>query len=142
MSIFRPSANVQGLLFSNKFQVVDEATVLIDHKYFNHPARRDYGKKVSSPRIIVREGEVGSIIQETSAEKTFIEVVAKEGEIQSHKGILMNFVVGYFDKDGKKIVAYRPQILTDENKNAQITLGEEGRKETISFSVVAQRKAL
>ena len=100
------------------------------------------GKKVSSPRIRVLEGEAGSITQETSTGKTFIEVVAKEGEIQNRKGILMIFTVGYIGKDGKRTIVYRPQILTEENKNAQITLGEEGGKETMSLSVVAQRKSL
>lgn len=100
------------------------------------------GKKVSSSRIIVREGEIGSITQETSTEKTFIEVVAKEGEVQNHKGIMMNFVVGYIDQDGKRTIVSRPQILTKENETAQITMGEENGKDTISLSVVAQRKSL
>lgn len=100
------------------------------------------GKKVSSPRIIVREGETGSITQETSNEKTFIEVVAKEGEIQNHKGIMMNFVVGYIGQDGKRTIVSKTQILTKENETAQITVGNDDGKETMSLSVVAQRKSL
>ncbi len=70
-------------------------------------------KKISSPRIIVREGETGKITQETSTEKTFIEVVAKEGEIQNHKGIMMNFVVGYIGQDGNRTIAKSNIIRID-----------------------------
>ncbi|MGZ3768544.1 MAG: hypothetical protein ACXVCP_02270 [Bdellovibrio sp.] len=99
------------------------------------------GKKVSSPRIIVLEGEAGSVTQETPTEKTFIEVVAKEGAIQNHKGILINFVVGYIGQDGKRNIVSKPQILAKENETAQVSVGENG-KETMSLSVVAQRKSL
>lgn len=100
------------------------------------------GKKVSSPRIVVREGETGSITQETAYEKTFIEVVAKEGSIQNNEGILMNFVVKYVGQGGKRTIVLKPQVLAKENKPAQITMGEEDGKETISLSILAQRKSL
>jgi len=47
------------------------------------------GKHVSSSRIIVKSGEMGSITQKTEPSDTanFIEVIASEGEIQNHKGI-------------------------------------------------------
>lgn len=95
------------------------------------------GKKASSPRIIVREGEIGSLTQGSSTENTLIEVVAKEIEIQNHKRIMMNFVVGYIGQDGKKTILSKPQILTKENETAQITVSDDNGKETMSLSVVA-----
>lgn len=100
------------------------------------------GKKVSTPRTIVREGQVGSVTEGNSAEQIFIEVVAKEGEIQNHKGIMMNFVVGKIGHDGQKTIMSRPQILTKENEAAQVALTETNGQEAILLSVVAQRKSL
>jgi len=99
------------------------------------------GKKVSSPRLIVVEGAKGSVTQDDGNGKTFIEVVATEGEFQHHKGILMNLVVGTIAKDGTKTILAKPQILAKENEPAQITVGEKD-KETLSLSVLASRKTL
>lgn len=96
------------------------------------------GKKVSSPRMIVQEGVAGTIEQETSTEKTFIEVVATEGTVKNNKGILMKFTVGYIEKDGTRTIVSKPQILAKENETAQITVGDNKGKD-LSLSVIAQR---
>lgn len=80
-------------------------------------------------KIRVKEGRVGSL----SNNGTDIEVVAQEGEIQGRKGILMNFVV----KKDNKILA-KPQILTDESKQGQMTVNDKSG-EILSLTVTANR---
>jgi len=99
------------------------------------------GKNVSSPRLMVLEGKKGSITQESSNEKTFIEVVAKEGWVENHKGIMLNFKVGYIGADGQKTIFANPQVLAKENEPAQITV-ENQNHEKLSLSVIATRKSL
>lgn len=99
------------------------------------------GKRVSSPRIIVKAGEKGTINQKTGTEESFIEVVATEGQVQNHKGIMMNFTVGYIGKNGERNIVSKPQILAKENEPALITVGEKDGTE-LSLSVVVKRKSL
>lgn len=99
------------------------------------------GKHISSPRVIVKAGETATITQKTDTEESFIEVVATEGSIQNHKGILMNFVVGVIGKNGERTIKAKPQVLAKENEAAQITVGENNGDE-VSLSVVANRKSL
>lgn len=99
------------------------------------------GKHVSSPRIIVKAGEKGTINQKTDTEESFIEVVATEGQVQNNKGIMMNFTVGYIGKNGERTIVSKPQILAKENEPALITVGEKDGTE-LSLSVVAKRKSL
>ena len=99
------------------------------------------GKHISSPRVIVKAGETATVTQKTDTEENFIEVVATEGSIQKHKGILMNFVVGVIGKNGERTIKAKPQVLAKENEPAQITVGEKNGEE-VSLSVVANRKAL
>ncbi|MBL7544088.1 MAG: hypothetical protein JNL11_09735 [Bdellovibrionaceae bacterium] len=98
-------------------------------------------RHVSSPRLIVKAGETAYINQKTDTEESFIEVVATEGSIQNHQGILMNFIVGVIDQNGQRVIKAKPQILASENEAAQITVGENNGDE-ISLSVVATRKSL
>lgn len=101
------------------------------------------GKHVSSPRVIVKEGEPATIAQKTGAEEQFIEVVATEGSVHSHKGILMKFTVGTIGKNGERIIVSKPQILAKEGESAKITESDTNTgKEHISLSVIAQRKTL
>ena len=55
----------------------------------------------------------------------------------------MKFVVGTISNNGKRTVLSKPEILVDENKAAQITIGEnEKAKPEIALTVIAQRKSL
>jgi hypothetical protein len=98
------------------------------------------GKHLSSPRVIVKEGEVATITQKTESEENFIEVTATENMVMHHRGIKMNFTVGTIAKDGKRIVASKPQVLVEENKPAQLMMN--GGSAQLSLSVVAQRKEM
>lgn len=99
------------------------------------------GKHVASPRIIIKAGELGTIIQKTDSEETFIEVVATEGEVQNHKSIMMKFTIGYIGKNGERTIVSKPKILAKENSPSQITVDEKSGAE-LSFSVIAKRKSL
>ncbi len=103
------------------------------------------GKNVSSPRVVVKAGEMASITQtsEKGEASSFIEVVVSEGEIKNHKGILIKFKVGSISKTGERTVLSEPQILAKENEPAKVTVSnKEGGIEQISLSVVAKRKTL
>jgi hypothetical protein len=99
------------------------------------------GKLVSSPQMIVKAGEQATITQKSGAEESFIEVIAKEGEIQGHKGILMNLVVGVIGQDGRRTIKAQPQILAKENEKAVVTVNQ-GQVGEVSLSVIATRKTL
>jgi ribosomal protein S4 len=99
------------------------------------------GKRVSSPRVYVKEGEIARVDEASPRSKSFIEVVASEGEIQNRKGILMNFTVGYFDKVGNKKIVSQPQVLAKENEIASIEVNNMNGKEKLKLSVLAQRKS-
>lgn len=99
-------------------------------------------KHVSSPRIIVKAGEMGSINQKNGTEdEHFIEVIATESSIKNKKGILMNFTIGTIGKNGERTILAKPQILAKENEPAQITIGEKNGSE-VSLSVTATGKTL
>lgn len=99
------------------------------------------GKKVSAPRIITRKGETTTITQRNKNGEYTIEVVANEGVVNKHKGILMKFKISRTEKDGTSTVLATPQILTDkENEKATVTTGNA--KEKVGLSVVVQRKNL
>lgn len=99
------------------------------------------GKHVSSPRVIVKAGEMATVNQKKDTQESFIEVIATEGKVQNNKGIMMNFTVGYIGKNGERIIVSKPQILAKENEPALITVGEKDGTE-LSLSVIAQRKSL
>lgn len=98
------------------------------------------GKHIASPRVFVKAGEMKTITQKTGNEESFIEVVATEGSIQDHKGILVNFAVGFISKNGERTIKAKPQLLAKENESTQITI-TENNGEVISLSVVAKRKS-
>lgn len=95
------------------------------------------GKEISSPTVVVTEGETAKITQRDDDGTTFWEIVARESE--SH--ILLSFKVGKIDRDGKQSVLSNPRILTMENEPAEMTIGEAGGAETLTLSVVAKRKS-
>jgi type II secretory pathway component GspD/PulD (secretin) len=100
------------------------------------------GKLVSSPRVIALAGEKASVTQrlEKSKNGTFIEVVATEDQGE-FKGILMKFVVGTIDRDGKKTILATPSIIATENEKAEVSVSDNGKQE-YALSVIASRKSL
>jgi type II secretory pathway component GspD/PulD (secretin) len=93
------------------------------------------GKEISSPSVVVKEGETAKITQRDNDGTTFWEVVANE----KREGILLNFTVGKIDKDGHQSVLSKPKILALENEPAEMTVGQSGNQ-ILTLSVVAKRK--
>ena len=95
------------------------------------------GQPEENPRIIVVEGEPGSITthDENEQDDTFIEVTAKPGQIKNKKGILLNLVVATFDAEGKKQILGTPQILTKDNGTATISVADKEGKESFTLEV-------
>jgi hypothetical protein len=86
------------------------------------------GKHISSPRIVVKEGEKETIIQESNGQKSFIEVIVKEDKAPNSKqAIFMTFVVGKIALDGSRTIVSQPQITSIPNEKAQITVGKGGQ---------------
>lgn len=100
------------------------------------------GKVISAPQINTKVGETSFITQKTDSEESFIEVTAIDGSILGNDGIMMTFVVGTIDKDGNRVITSKPQIFAKENTHSEVTVEQDGGKETLSLSVLAKRKSL
>jgi hypothetical protein len=101
------------------------------------------GQKISSPRIITKDGETATVVQENIKQKHFIELVATEQTTsKGQPAVLMNFIIGKELVDGSRTVIASPRILTKLNETAQVTVGESNDSESVSISVVAARTNL
>lgn len=100
------------------------------------------GHLISKPHLLVKEGEPGNLTHENRTAKNFVEVVAMENSTQDSQGILMNFVVGYIDQNGQRVIVSKPQIFAKENEPAHLRVGDDQGKENFTLSVVARRKSL
>jgi type II secretory pathway component HofQ len=101
------------------------------------------GKHVSSPRVVVNEGEPAIVTQDNGAKKLSIEVVATEGSIQNHQGIMMRFAISTIGENGERTVIARPQILAKEGEPAKITQSDsKSGSEQLSISVTAHKTTL
>lgn len=98
------------------------------------------GKTVSRSTLVIEEGKQGVVSQEQDNQKTTFEVVAKDGEFQGKKGILMNFNISHIEKDGSKTIKIKPTLLSQNGEPASITIGNG--KEEMLLKVTATRKAL
>jgi hypothetical protein len=70
-------------------------------------------------------------------------VVAHEDKAPNGKqAIFMKFVVGQIAGDGSKTILSQPQVISIPNEKAQITVGENGKPEAVSLSVIATKTTL
>lgn len=100
------------------------------------------GDHLSSPKVVVKEGETATVTQQTFDGKNYFDVVAKEGEMMGHKGILMEFRVGQVNKDGSKTIISRPKVLAKEGEEASISVAEDDGKKVLFLKVTANRAKL
>ena len=98
------------------------------------------GKHVSSPIVRTKAGETATVTQSLGDSQTFMDIIATEGEIQGHSGILLDVVIGNIEPNGSRKVLSRPKLLVKENEEASI----EQRSETnaMQLKVVAHRTTL
>ncbi len=96
------------------------------------------GKQVSTKNIQVTEGKVNVINDNTFGNNTYIEVLAKEGEVKTNKGILLRFKIGHINEDKSKTIVSRPIVLAKSGKEASILVSEDG-EDSVALKVVATR---
>ncbi len=98
------------------------------------------GKKVSSPRMIVKEGEKGSITSKNETEENFIDVVATKAK---NNGIMLKFKVGYVGKNGERKIVGEPAIIAREGEPAKIEMSQSPNTPAeLSLSVTAKKVAM
>lgn len=101
------------------------------------------GQVVSSPKIHTLDGESTTVTQKNEYNvETFVEVTATEGQggIKDNKAILMKFKIGTIENGERKVLA-EPQIMTIENKKAEISITNlKEDKAHVSLSVIAERE--
>jgi type II secretory pathway component GspD/PulD (secretin) len=90
------------------------------------------------PQVIVKEGETGSITENSGKEERFVDIVATEHTMKNKKGVLMKFVVGTIGTNGQRTIVATPQVFTLENNKATIT--SEGTDKKVMTLVVTPRK--
>ena len=98
------------------------------------------GKLVSSPRLIVKSGEMATISQKNKVDENFVEVETNDENVNDKKLISMKFTLGRINENGERIILARPHILAQENESVEITVAEKGNPEKLSLSVTATRK--
>jgi hypothetical protein len=91
------------------------------------------GKKASSGKVQVKEGESAVILSPAASGETFIEVSNVQ---DTGAGMKMNFVVGSIEEDGSRKVLSRPEVLVEEGQTATVESSD------VSLQVSAKRKSL
>ena len=97
------------------------------------------GKAVASPKIVVLKNKKGTIVVDSSESKTFIDVIATEGEVGKSKGILMKFELGRLNDKGQRELLSKPTILAQSGSKATIQV--KGETELV-LAVTATRKTI
>ena len=97
------------------------------------------GKVISKPKVIVVKGEKATIIQSQKEQSTEIDMVATEGEIMGRKGILLDLEIFDKDKNLKKEMISKAELLLDSGKEAFFEIGDTLSDEKLSFKVKATR---
>lgn len=98
------------------------------------------GKKVSSPRVITNIGETASITQ-TNGESGFgFEVQSQESTFNGESMIHLKLQVDAIDAQGAKTVLAKPEILTLEGQEAEVTVGGKDEDRDLRIVVKARRR--
>lgn len=98
------------------------------------------GKHVASQGLIVKGDEKSTIQQkDKSGNSTFIEVTPSEidGEL---KTIHLTFVIGKSVKGVRQILS-TPEMIIEEGKVGEITIGDDRGPEGLTLTVLAKRQA-
>lgn len=126
------------LLFNISFSVLSFAAV---PKYDLKVEVSLNDKLVSSPHLVVQEGEPVTIVQKLAQDEMFLEVVAVRTRSDSQTpAVRMNFVVGTMNRKGEREVLSTPQIVALENETSEIRVGERGKPDSsVSLKVIANQ---
>jgi hypothetical protein len=99
------------------------------------------GKEISAPRVIVKEGEKASIVQESVNKKTEIDVVANE--FSNSLTLDVNVRTSEIDGTSKRVKTANFLMNVAENQKAQINFDKERQdgNNFISLFEVTARKS-
>lgn len=98
------------------------------------------GRHVTSSKLVINNGEKGSIVHEKTGEKIFLEVVATDGKApDGQPAVDMIFEIGRILNNGQRSIISQPRIMALEGEKAEITVGDQNQNELISLSVLANK---
>lgn len=99
---------------------------------------------ISSPKIIVTNGEMATIKQESKNNLFELEVIATEEVMDDINGVLMKFKITYNekDRDKSKTIISKPTIFSSYGQEAMITIYSPDNNEDEGFDlkVIATKK--
>jgi hypothetical protein len=98
------------------------------------------GQKVTSSHVVVKEGETTTIIEKMGGEERFIEVTPEKSSTFGIEGIKMKVAVGTIGPKGERTVLANPEVIVEESKKAQLTIGEMEEQDELSFSALLIEK--
>lgn len=95
------------------------------------------GKLMSSPRVVVLDGQSAVLSDRGPNGGTYIEATV----VGEKQGVLMKFALGTMDAEGKRVVYARPQVIAAENQAATINVKESegGAPADVTFTVTARK---
>ncbi len=97
------------------------------------------GKLISKSHIITKPSELASISQkDENSRETVFEVIATDSSEATKEGIMMKFSVSY-NYRGKRTVISKLQIVAIPGEEAQISVGQVGKNESVNINVIATR---
>lgn len=99
------------------------------------------GQKASTLKMIVKEGQKALITKEDGNTTIEVFVIAKEGEIQGHKGVLLDLEISHKIGDERTIVA-KPQVLVLDGKEAVFETGDNESGNLMSLKIKAHKISL
>lgn len=98
------------------------------------------GKKVATPKIILKEGEKGTINSKSESTETNIEVVTTK---EKNNHLLMKFKVALVGENGQRKIIGEPVIITSEKEPANIEVSQSPNQTSkLSLTVTAQKITL
>lgn len=99
------------------------------------------GKEISAPRVVVREGEKATIIEETGNKKTQIDILAKE--VQNSIALDVNVRTSESGQTGSLVHTGSFLINVTPNEKAQINFNKyqsDSSKFISSFEITAKKR--
>lgn len=97
------------------------------------------GKKIASPKLIINEGQRGTISWQNDGEKEahFLEVVAKNDKDFGPDVIFLDLKLGHGET--KKEIETEPEMLVKNNMPGHLTIIDGQSQETMELEVTAKR---
>lgn len=94
------------------------------------------GERIPAPRILVKKNVTETVIQGNR----FFEVTATENP--KDQSVKMDFAMGEFTEDGRRVITSRPTIISKENTRAEMKITGEDGSEKMNLSVIPIVKEL